>query len=171
MSKRFGFCEAGCKREVVAKEVYDKKVEEIIRIIQSQRDMHIEELQELENKLTMWTKLDTSNGLYYNDIKGKILRIVKEPSLEWSDMYVTFMYSTDTEPYLEKQFDIEAPLYRDFVDLEIINFETDWRTGGRLTYRIDGKDGELVIDVNNKNFWLETMFFTGDVYQYQFKVQ
>lgn len=164
MSKRYGFCEAGCKREVVAKEEYDAKIAELENEITKLRN---EDLKALENKAVDWKVVSEEYGQIWADA-GETYRILKANSTSWN-CSITMFYSI-----LDQRSEIEIPLptitAKKYFDFEIVSagVTADGHVA-KIEYKIDGVANVKTVETEHEVV-LEGVFIIAEkpIYKYDF---
>lgn len=145
MSKRFGFCEAGCKREVVAKEDYDAKIADLENEITKLRN---EDLKALENKAVDWKAVSEEYGQISADA-GETYRILKANNSSWN-CSITIRYSI-----LDTLGEIEIPLpaitAKKYFDFELVSEGvTDNGHIARVDYLINGVENTKTVETEHE---------------------
>lgn len=137
MSKISGFCEAGCKHEVVAKEIYDAKVAELEQALDELTTKHNDEIAALENKLKLWKKQDSEGTYYVNE--GGVYRITKPTGVIPFGVYIT-VYSTEGgSPMVEHSLTVPTSSNKNYFEFELVSVSLqDSSRIAVITYKIDG---------------------------------
>lgn len=167
MSKRFGFCEAGCKREVVAKEVYDAKVADLELEINVLRTKHNEDLKALENKAVDWKAV--SEG--YEQIgpnEGEIYRIIKGDNGSWN-CSIMIRYSIQGN-YAELEIPLPEVTAKKYFDFEIVS-ESIVQNGhvARVEYLINGVKNTKTVETEYEvELYGVTIIAEKPIYKYDF---
>lgn len=162
MSKRFGFCEAGCKREVVAKEDYDAKVAELEQEITTLQN----ELVAMEDRVSEWKPIGTEATATL----GNTYRIKTSVGAENWGASMIIRYNVNGEQ-LTKELALPELKHKYYFDVEFVDFYTDYNDGmGILVYKIDGVEKTLEWDHNGAVIELVCVdiYATYNIYQYFF---
>lgn len=162
MNKRYGFCDAGCKREVVGREEYDQAIGGLAYELDQVRKA----LADMENKLNYWKPVGTD---VYADM-GNTYRIVEaEGDIGWGATIEVY-YTVNNNNYSQT---IELPeyKYKDYFDIEFVDFYTDHQDGmGILVYKIDGVEKRFEWDHDGAKIDLLNVYIeaSSEIYKYSF---
>ena len=160
MSKIFGFCEAGCRREVVSREEYDQAVAGLAYELDQLRKAYTA----LEERVSEWKPL----GNQANADLGYTYRIMRANDIGWGAT-ITVNYIVGGVAQTQN---VELPEFKhkQYFDIEFVDWGTDYQDGmGIVTYKIDGVEKTLEWDHGGAVISLENIVITGSsIYKYVF---